>query len=402
MRCRVLRRRRARRRLTCARSRTSRTCTSGGSTTELAEALLADLAALAPDLVVVSGDLTQRARRAQFRAARRFLDRLPAPYVVVPGNHDIPLYDVVRRIFRPLDRYREHDHRTTSRRRTSTTGSPCSGSTPPGRARGRRAASRKTQIDAIRWLGSVDGGRLRVLVTHHPFMPPPGRADAARGTRRGGAARGRGERRRPLPRRPPARRLHRRRAGATTRACGRSIVVVQAGTAISNRRRGRAERVQLPAREPETCSQSRCAIAAGGAYAPLRTSRFARDADRLGGDRVSDAPLHVTNGDSVVRRSTRAGLPGAALSWIDVLYEGPVPAGLDAAGLAARARGGGGGAGLGAGRRGRRRLRRARRGAGRGRRTSCCGSSTTCTTSCSSCRCSTAWRPAGAGAGWRP
>jgi 3',5'-cyclic AMP phosphodiesterase CpdA len=60
----------------------------------------------APSLVIVSGDLTQRAREEQFRAARAYLDALAAPYVVVPGNHDIPLYDVWNRFLHPLDRYR--------------------------------------------------------------------------------------------------------------------------------------------------------------------------------------------------------------------------------------------------------------------------------------------------------
>lgn len=60
----------------------------------------------APDLVVVSGDLTQRARVHEFSQARRFLDALPAPTLVVPGNHDVPLYDVFRRFLRPLTRYR--------------------------------------------------------------------------------------------------------------------------------------------------------------------------------------------------------------------------------------------------------------------------------------------------------
>jgi 3',5'-cyclic AMP phosphodiesterase CpdA len=42
-----------------------------------------------PDLVAVSGDLTQRARSHQFREARAFLDSLPQPQIIVPGNHDI-------------------------------------------------------------------------------------------------------------------------------------------------------------------------------------------------------------------------------------------------------------------------------------------------------------------------
>lgn len=59
-----------------------------------------------PDLVVISGDLTQRARAREFREARAFLDKLPKPQFVVPGNHDIPLYNVFQRFVGPLAGYR--------------------------------------------------------------------------------------------------------------------------------------------------------------------------------------------------------------------------------------------------------------------------------------------------------
>src|SRR6185503_7363957 len=67
------------------------------------------LAEARPDLVVISGDFTQRARRDQYREAAAFLDRIEAtgiPTLGVPGNHDVPLYDVVQRFTRPLHRYR--------------------------------------------------------------------------------------------------------------------------------------------------------------------------------------------------------------------------------------------------------------------------------------------------------
>ena len=69
-------------------------------------ALTAELETTRPTLVALSGDLTQRARTEQFRAARAFLDRLTMPYLVVPGNHDVPLYNVMRRFLDPLGRYR--------------------------------------------------------------------------------------------------------------------------------------------------------------------------------------------------------------------------------------------------------------------------------------------------------
>ncbi len=66
------------------------------------QALLELNAACRPDVVVLSGDITQRARRSQFAAARRFMVRLQAPRsIVVPGNHDIPLFNVFARAFRP-------------------------------------------------------------------------------------------------------------------------------------------------------------------------------------------------------------------------------------------------------------------------------------------------------------
>ncbi len=71
------------------------------------EALHAAVTAQAPDVVVLSGDITQRARATQFAAARRFCDSLGVPVVAVPGNHDIPLYHVFDRFLRP---YRNYTH----------------------------------------------------------------------------------------------------------------------------------------------------------------------------------------------------------------------------------------------------------------------------------------------------
>ena len=66
-----------------------------------------DLArSLNPDLVVLSGDITQRARRGQFAAARKFIERLSLPVLAVPGNHDIPLFNVFARALNPYGNYR--------------------------------------------------------------------------------------------------------------------------------------------------------------------------------------------------------------------------------------------------------------------------------------------------------
>ncbi len=69
------------------------------------EALVADRR---PDLVVVSGDLTQRAKPRQFRQARRFLEGLGPPFLAVPGNHDVPMYRVWERLLDRYGAYRRH------------------------------------------------------------------------------------------------------------------------------------------------------------------------------------------------------------------------------------------------------------------------------------------------------
>ncbi|HUP29846.1 MAG TPA: metallophosphoesterase [Usitatibacter sp.] len=68
--------------------------------------LRARIEALRPHVIVVSGDLTQRAKPHEFREARAYLDTLPKPQVVVPGNHDVPLYNVFQRFLSPLGKYR--------------------------------------------------------------------------------------------------------------------------------------------------------------------------------------------------------------------------------------------------------------------------------------------------------
>ena len=72
---------------------------------QVVEALVALAAQQRPDLVVLSGDITQRARPTQFRAAKAFVERLGAPVLAIPGNHDIALFDLWARLTRPYARY---------------------------------------------------------------------------------------------------------------------------------------------------------------------------------------------------------------------------------------------------------------------------------------------------------
>jgi predicted phosphodiesterase len=151
-----------------------------------AEAILAEIKRRTPTVVAISGDLTQRARTSQFRQARQFLDRIGAPVIVVPGNHDVPLWNVVNRFLLPLEKYRQWitddlnplyiDEALAVMGLDTTRSFTIKG----GRIN-------QAHLSAVR-------GRLcelpdeigKVIVAHHPFAPPPGfeRERAVGGVRR--------------------------------------------------------------------------------------------------------------------------------------------------------------------------------------------------------------------------
>src|ERR1039457_5835017 len=206
------------------------------------QALVTPLIALVteshPDLVVVSGDLTQRARTEQFKQARRFLDALPTPQIIVPGNHDIPLHNVFNRFVRPLEKYRRYitdvlepayiDEEiavlgiNTARSLTIKNGRVNEAQIARARAR----------------LCALDDHITKIIVTHHPFDLPERYDD------------------RNLVGSAPiamnmfsncgadlllAGHLHASHAGNTSaryKIAGYSALVVQAGTATSTRGRG--------------------------------------------------------------------------------------------------------------------------------------------------------------------
>ena len=131
---------------------------------------------LKPDLVAISGDFTQRARRSQFAAARAFVDSLEAKTLVVPGNHDIPLYDVVSRFAAPLDYYRryisddlepEYEDEEMIVLGVNTARALVF---PLGEGR----ISERQVERVLQRLSTVSATLLRVIVTHHPFDLPPG------------------------------------------------------------------------------------------------------------------------------------------------------------------------------------------------------------------------------------
>lgn len=151
------------------------------------EALLASLNGSPLDLVIVSGDFTQRARTAEFEAARAFLDRLNARTLVVPGNHDVSLHNPLRRLFRPLRRYRRY---ISDEREPFFADEEIAvlGLSTVRRLTGKNGRVGWRQMDSIRRMfGGVATDRLKILATHHPLAMPPaadpqdlvGRAEAA-------------------------------------------------------------------------------------------------------------------------------------------------------------------------------------------------------------------------------
>lgn len=139
----------------------------------VAEALVADVRARAPSLVIVSGDLTQRARGNQFRAAREYLSRLPRPQLIVPGNHDVPLFDVIRRFAAPLRRYARYisaDFDPTF----ADDEMIVVGLNTARSFTWKNGRISVEQIEALQQRLDDGGLRVKIVVTHHPFLPPPG------------------------------------------------------------------------------------------------------------------------------------------------------------------------------------------------------------------------------------
>lgn len=131
-----------------------------------------------PSLLIVSGDLTQRARPSQFKAAAEFLEQFDMPKVVVPGNHDVPLYDLVRRFAAPLRRFQKYIQRELNPYYEDNELSVLGLNT----ARSFTRKSGRISHDQIQWitetLQRVPAEKFKILVTHHPFIPPPGEPEA--------------------------------------------------------------------------------------------------------------------------------------------------------------------------------------------------------------------------------
>jgi len=145
----------------------------GAHDERLVEAVDWEVDRLKPDLVVISGDFTQRAKTEQFREACKFLEGLRErghEVLGVPGNHDVPLYDVLRRFLSPLARYRRFIDDTL-----------CPFIELPGvavlginTARSMTFKDGRINRDQVDFIGEtfarVASDKMRIIVTHHPLF----------------------------------------------------------------------------------------------------------------------------------------------------------------------------------------------------------------------------------------
>ena len=128
--------------------------------------------AAAPAQIVVTGDLAHRARDDHFGLAREFLRRLKAPVMCVPGNHDVPLYNVLGRISRPYAAYR----RAVPGSRepiVDLPGARIVGLNSIARLHWRQGRAWPHRISrVVAALRAAPPGALRVVAVHHPFAQP--------------------------------------------------------------------------------------------------------------------------------------------------------------------------------------------------------------------------------------
>ena len=145
----------------------------------LAAALRAAMQSESPDVIVIAGDLTLRARKSEFEAARAWLSSLKAPALVLPGNHDLPYWNLLQRF-----RYPFHRYRAAANAADLMPAFECGGGMVLGfntarswqpHLRWQEGAARLRDIEAARTaLCAAPAGRFKAVATHHPLARVPG------------------------------------------------------------------------------------------------------------------------------------------------------------------------------------------------------------------------------------
>ena len=142
----------------------------------LAEGFAEDINAQAPDLIVASGDFTQIGTKEEFEQAREFLDRLKAPVFSVPGNHDVPAVNILRRFINPYGLYRRYISPDLEPF-LELDGVALVGMRTSRRARlewnwGHGTISRSQLEDLEQRFAQASPQAIRVIVAHHPLLFP--------------------------------------------------------------------------------------------------------------------------------------------------------------------------------------------------------------------------------------
>jgi 3',5'-cyclic AMP phosphodiesterase CpdA len=222
----------------------------------------------------VSGDLTQRARSHEFTEARAFIDSLPSPHVVIPGNHDVPLYDVFSRLTRPFAKYRKYFHEELEPHYVDDEIVMCGLNSARGLTiKDGRLDRAQVERAAMRFRDHAQA--VKIVVTHHPFQVPPGHEeDDIIGRARDAMAK--------LAEAGAdlflAGHLHATHAASSFeryRIPGHSALVVHAGTATSSRVRGEDNAFNVLHVDGQHIAVGHI-VWKGSAFALDRTSRFTR------------------------------------------------------------------------------------------------------------------------------
>src|SRR6202140_5446529 len=209
------------------------------------QALILTVTEARPDVVVVSGDFTQRAKEREFQEARQFLQALPSPQIVVPGNHDVPLYNVLARALNPLRNYQRYITKdldpfySDDEIAIAGINTARSLTLKNGRINRQQVARSCTRLEAC------GENRTRIIVSHHPFDLPEtrelhglvGRAHMAMA----GFARCRVD----LILSGHLHVSHTSESAPLYKIPGHSALVIHAGTATSSRARGELNSVNI-------------------------------------------------------------------------------------------------------------------------------------------------------------
>ncbi|HEX7586488.1 MAG TPA: metallophosphoesterase [Patescibacteria group bacterium] len=146
----------------------------GKSEIALEKALKDVIKERSPDLIVVSGDITQRATLLQFQLAHEFFASLPYPILSVPGNHDIPLYSVWRRFFYPYALYRQYISKELEPRYEDEE-ILVIGINTVRILKAMEGRVNKKQIARVEAnLAATSSNKIKIVVSHHPFNLPVG------------------------------------------------------------------------------------------------------------------------------------------------------------------------------------------------------------------------------------